>query len=227
MITRRRFLLVLLFASTAFLSAQNMGKEIPFRMSIRLNTNVPHALGNKAFRNSFTGIYDVAANCNYQIFHGFVIGMQYHHNLWKTPDNKIPGINTYAQTHHGGIRVGYDFVRSETSTAYIALIAEQGIIKYNGLSIDAGTDVSELKTLHSYHAINVDAGIFFYTEGNFAIGLNAATAFTNYQFDPFSIFLNQHNPNPYRAEDLQGKWNYFTFGFNLVYSFWKSKGKTT
>jgi hypothetical protein len=206
-----------------FLAAQNQGKEIPFRMSARITTTVPHSLSNKAFRHSFTGIYDLSGNCNFQVFHGFQVGVQYHHSLWKTPDNKIPGLNVYAQTHEGGIRIGYDFVRSETQTAYIGLTAEEGIIHYTNLSY---TNVPESETprkIHNMADLQLDAGIFFYTEGNFAIGLNVATIFSNYHFNPYSIYLNQHNPRPYLASDLEGTWIYFNFGFNVVYSFWKGK----
>ncbi|MDQ3109239.1 MAG: hypothetical protein M3R17_05050 [Bacteroidota bacterium] len=195
-------------------------------MSFRLNTTVPHAISNKAFRSSFTGIYDVTFNFNYQVFHGFQVGVQYHHNLWKTPDNKIPGLNVYGQTHLAGIRVGYDLIRSQTSTAYIGLAAEQGIIKYNGLTFSGIPPNADPSTIHSIRDIQVDAGIFFYTEGNFAIGLNISSTFTNYRFDPFSIYLNQQNPNPYLADDVAGNWSYFTFGFNVVYSFWRTKGGT-
>lgn len=220
----KRIITICFLAITGFLSAQNLGKEIPFRMSIRVNTTVPHAISNKAFRNSFTGIYDVSTNVNFQVFHGFQIGIQYHHNLWKTPDNKIPGLNVYGQTHLGGIRVGYDFIRTQTSTAYIGVTAESGVMKYNGLHFTGVPDNSPPTKVHPFRDIQLDAGIFFYTEGNFAIGLNMAAAVTNYKFNPYSIYLNQQNPNPYLASDLEGNWSYFSFGFNLVYSFWRTKG---
>ncbi len=219
---RLPFLLLFIFGLIHFLSAQNRGKDIPFRMSIRANATIPHSISNKAFRRSFTGIYDIAVNFNYQILHGFNIGFQYRINEWKTADNKIAGLNTYAQANHGGIRVGYDVVRSERSTGYIGLAAEQGMIHYFGLSIRQGTDISQLKRTHFYHAIDVDAVIFFYTEGNFAIGVNASGIFTNYHFDPYSIFLNQYKA--YIASDLNGTWAHINIGFTVVYSFWRTKG---
>lgn len=194
-------------------------------MSVRASANIPHSFSNKAFRRSFTGIFDVAANFNYQIFHGFNIGLQVRFNQWKTADNKIPGLNTYAQANHGGIRIGYDLVRSERSTAYFGLSAEQGMIHYYGLSILPGTDISSLQKEYFYHAISVDAGIYFYTEGNFAIGMNTSGVFTNYHFDPYSIFLNQYKA--YTASDLDGTWGYIDVGFTLVYSFWKTSVATT
>jgi hypothetical protein len=221
---RRILLLVTSLSFSGLLSAQNNGKTIPFRMSARLNITVPHSFSNKAFRHSFTGIYDIATNCNFQVFHGFQIGLQYHHNLWKTPDNKIPGLNVYAQSHHGGIRVGYDFVRSETSTAYVGLTAEEGIVHFTNLSYSGVPENEKPKTIHPLADVMFDTGIFFYTEGNFAIGLNVSATFTNYPFNPFSIYLNQHNPRPYTDSDLSGNWGYFNFGFNVVYSFWRSAG---
>ncbi len=215
-------LLIFIFGIILFLPAQNRGKDIPFHMSVRASATIPHSISNKAFRRSFTGIYDVAVNCDDHFLHGFVIGIQYRTNEWKTADNKIPGLNTYAQAHHGGIRVGYDVVRSERSTAYVGLAAEQGLIHYFGLSIRPGTDISELQRTHYYHAIDLDAGIFFYTEGNFAIGLNVSGIFTNYHFDPYSIFLNQYKA--YIDSDLNGTWAHINVGFNVVYSFWNSKG---
>lgn len=219
----KRLITFCLLINAGFLFAQNLGKKIPFRMSARLNTTVPHAIANKAFRKSFTGIYDVSANVNFQVFRGFQVGIQYHHNLWKTPDNKIPGLNVYSQTHMGGLRVGYDFVRSQTSTAYVGLTFEQGIVKYNGLVFNGVPEGASASTTNYYRDIQADAGIFFYTEGNFAIGLNVSTTFTNYKFNPYTIYLNTQNPSPYTPSELEGSWAYFTFGFNVVYSFWKGK----
>ncbi len=219
----KRITTICFLALTGILSAQNLGKEIPFRMSARLNTTVPHAISNKAFRKSFTGIYDVSANVNFQVFHGFQLGIQYHHNLWKTPDNKIPGLNVYGQTHFAGLRVGYYFVRTQTSTAYVGLTAEQGIMKYNGLHFTGVPANAPATKSNTVRELQFDAGVFFYTEGNFAIGLNVAAAFTDYKFNPFSIYLNQQNANPYTAADQEGSWAYFSFGFNVVYSFWKGK----
>lgn len=220
----RRILLLAILFFPGVISAQNMGKDIPFRMSARLNITVPHAISNKAFRHSFTGIYDISTSCNFKVLHGFQIGVQYHHNLWKTPDNKIPGLNVYAQSHHGGIRIGYDFVRTETSTAYIGLTAEEGIVHYTNLVYTGVPENEKPKTIHPMADAVVDTGIFFYTEGNFAIGLNVSATFSNYQFNPFSIYLNQSNPRPYTASDMSGNWAYFNFGFNLVYSFWRTAG---
>jgi hypothetical protein len=219
----KRLLAILLLVFACFvLDAQNIDGKSPFHMSLRATGTVPHPLGtNKAFKRSFTGIYDVSLFWNYQVFRGFQIGVGYRHNLWKTPDNKIPGLNTYAQSHHGGLRVGYDRVMSETSVAYCGISAMMGKMHFYGISYEYDSTHVPLQTKFEYRTIEADAGVFFYTEGNFAIGIHAAAIFTNFAFDPDKLYLDQHKA--YIASDYEGKVSHLNVGFSLVYSFWKSK----
>ncbi len=213
------FATLFIFGFLFFVSAQNRTDDIPFRMSIRAYATVPHSLSNKAFRRSFTGIYDVVVAFNYQLFHGFNAGFQYRTNEWKTADNKIPGLNTYAQGHHVGLRVEKDFILSETSTAYVGIAAEDGLVKYFGLTFSPGTDLSTLKKIYYFHTIEFETGAFFYTEGDFAIGMHASVVMTNYKFDPYSIHLDQHKA--YIPSDLNGTWSHLDVGFIVVYSFFR------
>ena len=95
---------------------------------------------------------------------------------------------------------------------------------FYGLSILSGTDISQLKTTYIYRQIAVDAGVFFYTEGNFAIGFHFQGDFSNYAFDPYTLFLNQHKA--YVPSDLEGTFAQFNVGFTFVYSFSTKKPKT-
>ncbi|HTL83219.1 MAG TPA: hypothetical protein VL651_16005 [Bacteroidia bacterium] len=214
------FVFILFFVS---LSAQEINQTIPFRMSIRAAATVPHSLSNKAFRRSFTGIYNITAGYYYQVFHGFEAGLQFEHSLWKTADNKIPGLNTYAQTFHGGIRVGYDRVVGTNSVAFVGISFMEGMIKFYGLSIQSGTDLTNFRSHFNYNQVCADAGVFFYTEGSFAIGIHFGADFSNYHFDPYSIFLNQHKA--YVASDLNGTFAQLNVGFSVVYSFDSNKPK--
>ncbi|HEU4719565.1 MAG TPA: hypothetical protein VFU15_17095 [Bacteroidia bacterium] len=204
-------------------SAQIREGVNPFLMSIRGTATVPHPVTNKAFRRSFTGIYDATVSCDYQVFPGAIIGAMYRNNLWKTPDNKIPGLNTYAQSNNFGLRIGYDFPINETAVGFFGLTAEQGYYHFYGLSINEGTDLTELKTKYAYHALEGEGGVYFYTEGNFAIGLNASYLFSNFKFNPYRLFLNQHKA--YIASDLNGTVSQLNVGFCVVFSFLKKKKK--
>ena len=57
-------------------------------MNFHMSVSVPHGVSNKAFRSSFTGIYDIAMNVNAQVFKGFMAGIQFRTNDWKTADIK-------------------------------------------------------------------------------------------------------------------------------------------
>jgi hypothetical protein len=219
MANRLTFIFLLSILFSAPLAAQNENGKNPFRMSMRVSGAVPHPISNKAFRRSFTGIYDITANVNYQVFRGFVVGLQYEHNLWKTPDNKIPGLNTYAQAHYAGARVGYDHVINETTVAYCGLSAMGGKTHFYGISYRPDTSHIPLQEDYNYRAIGADAGVYFYTEGTFAIGLQISALFTNFDFNPYKLFLDQHKA--YIASDLNGVVSHINFGFNLVYSFWR------
>jgi hypothetical protein len=216
---RRTLVFIFLLAFASALFAQNQNGTNPFHMSVRVAGTVPHPMGNKAFRRSLTGIYDITANCNFQVFHGITAGIQYRHNLWKTPDNKIPGLNTYAQTHHGGIRLGYDHVVNETTVAYGGITAMTGQMNFYGVSYRPDSIRGEAITEFQYKTLEIDAGVYFYTEGNFAIGIHSACVFTNFAFDPRLVYLDQHKA--YLLSDFEGTFKHFNFGFQLVYSFWK------
>lgn len=223
MAKRNTGILVLAFVLCGiFLPAQNQNGKNPFLMSIRVSGCVPHPLPtNKAYKRSFTGIYDITGSYNIQVFHGIVVGMQYHHSLWKTPDNKIPGLNTYQQTHHGGIRVGYDHVLSETTVAYFGVAALTGQTHFYGISYVPDTAHIPLTTRFKYRTIEADAGLYFYTEGNFALGVHLAAVFSNFGFNPYDLYLDQHKA--YIPSDLEGNVASLNFGFDLVYSFLKKK----
>ncbi|HLG01953.1 MAG TPA: hypothetical protein VI731_00060 [Bacteroidia bacterium] len=207
----------LLFFIAPGLNAQNLNAENPFRMSVRFAGTVPHPVSNKAFRRSFTGIYDIGASLNFQVFRGILVGIQYQHNLWKIPDNKIPGLKTYGQSHHGGIRVGYDYVINSIAVGYAGVSMLSGRMKFYGISYTPDTTRPPLETSFNYRMIQLEAGVYFYTEGNFAIGVHAAGSFTSFAFDPYKLYLDQHEP--YLPADLDGNVSYFNIGFSLVYSF--------
>lgn len=216
------FWILILVLTGISLPAQNQNGKNPFLMSIRASGCVPHPIAtNKAFKRSFTGIYDITASYNIQVFHGIVVGMQYHHTLWKTPDNKIPGLNTYGQSHHGGIRVGYDHVLTETTVAYGGIAALTGQTRFYGISYTPDTSHVPLVTIFKYRTIEADIGVYFYTEGNFALGIHLAAVFTNFKFNPYDLYLDQHKA--YIPSDLEGKVANINFGFDLVYSFLKKK----
>ena len=199
------------------------GQENPTianRLQIKLIGNVPHPVTNKAFRRSFTGIYDIGLAFKVRLFSGFSAGIQGKHVLWRTPDNKIPGLDTYGQFNGGGLCLTYDYPLGEVTVLYASVIAGTAQMHYYGLSYDSMPDNFQTKYRINYGEL--EFGAYFYTEGSFAIGLQTSMVFTNYGFDPYRLSLDEHKA--YVASDLEGSVIQFNLGFSVIYSFLKIRG---
>jgi hypothetical protein len=199
------------------------GQENPamsHRMHLKLSGNVPHPVTNKAFRRSFTGIYDISLSYRIRLFSNFSAGFQGKHVEWRTPDNKIPGLDTYGHFNSGGLLLSYDYPITENGIMYGAITAGVAQMNYTGLSYDSMPD--NFQTKYRFNYGEVELGAYFYTEGSFAIGMQTSMVFTNYGFDPYRLSLDEHKA--YTATDLNGNVVQFNLGFSVVYSFLKKRG---
>ncbi|TND02414.1 MAG: hypothetical protein FD123_4087 [Bacteroidetes bacterium] len=185
------------------------------RFSIHANGAVPHTISNKAFKRSFTGIYDISASFNVRMFSGFTAGFLAKFNEFKTPDNKIPGLNTYGQMFGGGFRLAYYHYLRETTVLYGGVTAGEVYLHYFGLSCLNPTTPEQTEYRSTF--LEPELGISFYVEGNFAIGIHTSFDMYDYVFDPYAICLNQHKA--YLDSDLVGGLQHLNLGFGLTYSF--------
>lgn len=190
------------------------------RMHLKLTGNVPHPVSNKAFRRSFIGVYDLALTYRVGLFSDFSAGIQAKHSLWRIPDNKIPGLHTVGQFNGGGISLGYDHVMSDVAVIYAEVNAGMMQVYYYGVSYDSMP--ANFQTKYNINYGEVELGAYFYTEGNFAIGMQTSFMFTNYRFDPYKLALDNHKA--YFPGDLDGRVVAFKLGFSVVYSFLGKKG---
>lgn len=190
------------------------------RLQIKFGGNVPHPVSNKAFRMTFIGVYDLNLTLRAKMFAGFSAGIHGMHSFWKIPDNKIPGLHTVGQFNGGGISLSYDHPTGEVGVVYATINAGRSMTHYYGLSYDSIPDNFQTKYFVNYGQLEL--GAYFYTEGNFAIGIQTSFMYTSFDFDPFKLSLNEHKA--YHAEDLEGSVMTFNLGFSVVYSFLEKKG---
>ncbi len=209
------FFLVLGFLFSTPVSAAD---GMPYRFGIRASISVPHPLSNKAFRRSFGGVYDATGSFNVNIFSGFTMGIAYTNSLWKTPDNKIPGLNTYMQQHLFGFRVGYEQKLNDQVTFYGGLTAGQGFVQFTGVVCDTVPE----QTRYTIRYAAPEIGFAFAVEENLSVGLQLSSVITNFAFDPYKLCLDQHKA--YIDSDLNGRVAQFNFGFSVTYSFLKKRG---
>lgn len=215
-----RILLALFFIGLVSGVGAQENPAAKYGMHIKLTGNVPHPVSNKAFRRSFIGVYDMALTYRISLFSRFSAGIQGKHSLWRIPDNKIPGLNTVGQFNGGGISLGYDHVFSEVAVLYAEVNAGVMQVHYYGVSYDSLPD--NFQTNYNINYGEAEFGAYFYTEGNFAIGMQTSFMFTNYQFDPYKLALDNHKA--YFEGDTDGNVVAFKLGFSVVYSFLKRKG---
>lgn len=188
----------------------------PPRFTIHANGTVPHPIRNKAFKRSFTGIYDISASFNVRLFSGFSAGIFGKFNEFKTPDNKIPGLNTYGQMYGGGVRLAYSHYLREKTMLYGGITAGEVYLHYYGVSC-LGPSTNPLQTEYFATFVEPEVGIAFFVEGNFAIGIHSSYDIYRYEFDPYALCLNQHKA--YLDSDLPGNLQHLNIGFGLTYSF--------
>lgn len=220
----RFFLFVFAILTAQHSLSQTAYEPLPYRMSLRIEGGVPHPTGSRAFRLSFSGVYELGASYSIEILRGFTAGIGYKNTLWKTPDNKIPGLNVYGQVHNFGLRVSYDRRVSRTAFLYGALTAGRSFMNYTGVVCrsNAANDPSILLNEYQFNTIEPQFGCYFFTEGHFAIGLQTGFTITNYSFDPYRICLNQYRP--FSPGDEKGNLLQFSIGIQVVYGFVKKNG---
>lgn len=218
MAMRLAWAIIFFFIGTTAFAQVN--PDASHRMHLKLSGNVPHPVSNKAFRRSFTGIYDLGLTYRIQLFSKFSFGVQGKHVAWTVPDNKIPGLDTYGKFNAVGLCLSYDHPVSETAVLYAAVTLGSAEMRYGDLSYDSVP--ADFQTKYRFNYGEVEVGAYFYTEGNFAIGLQTTMMFTNYAFDPYKLSLDEHKA--YVASDLNGKVSQFNLGFSVIYSFLKKKG---
>ncbi|MCU0434314.1 MAG: hypothetical protein MUC87_12730 [Bacteroidia bacterium] len=205
--------------------AQKPDEQVPYRMNVKLEGGVPHGLSNKAFRRSFTGVYEIQFSTSVEIFSGFSLGAAYRNTLWNTPDNKIQGINTNMQTNGIGLRLGYDKRLTRTAFVFGSLTAGRAFTRFTGLIYETDSLLAAsggVVDAYTYNYGELQAGVYFYTEGNFAIGLNTGITFTNFGFDPYKLALDQHKP--YIDSDLNGNVVQLNLGIHVLFGFIKKQG---
>lgn len=210
--------LILMFVMTRAVAQEN--PTMVHRFQLKANGNVPHSIANKAFRRTFIGVYDMSLALRYRLFSGFSAGIMGMNSLWRIPDNKIPGLNTVGQMNGGGLSISYDYPTGEVGVLYATLNAGVAEMHFYGLSYDSIPPNFQKRFHFNYGELEL--GAYFFTEGNFAIGMQTSFVFTSFGFDPYPLALNQHKA--YLDSDLKGNLVTFNLGFSVVYCFLEKKG---
>lgn len=205
------FLLIFL----AFESKAQKEEKIPepSRFNFKLNVAIPTVSGNKAFRNSFRGIYDATANLQLRLFNGVYLGAQGNYTGFKISNDKIANINTECRIANGGINLGFEKFSSPRLAWYVNFAAGYNWINYYKVELKDSITPNTHFLAWSYKP---SAGFSYYSDDNFSLGLFAAYTILTNEFNPRDINLQKFSS--YGRNDANGLTNYFSIGIVLNFN---------
>ena len=225
---------LLLFFSLASLAQENTGLPVLpssgdaptakiqyYVLSPRMSVTVPHPMGNKSFKKSFVGIYEVSGGLNLFLYKGAFIGVTAKNGLLKITENKIADYNASMAINNVGAKIGEDWYIGEKNNAIfsLALNAGHNWSKYHDIKYK-DPNVPPLYTSFETNYIEPEMNIFFPIELNFAIGATISYTIFDTHFDPYDLRLNEYDH--FSTNNAQAT-QFLSFGFGFYYSLFPKK----
>ena len=188
--------------------------------TIRFDFMVPQPIANGAFKKSFTGILDLGTGV-YMNIKQFSIGLNGRYKQFQVHANKINNtVTTMENIYNGGISLGYDYFRNETT-----LLTPGLNIGYNWIQFNHITCIASEPGQHNFNAVNLEPyfKINWMIDDGFGIGLMASYNLMAIEFNPDLVCLNEFKT--YNEGDYKGLTQSFSFGF-CAYWNWAERPKS-
>lgn len=232
--TQRFFLLLLFLFSASFAFSQDeqlpvappAGDPAPakkqyYLFSPRISVTVPHPMGNKSFKKSFVGIYEVTGGINIMVHKGLFIGASAKNGLLKITENKITDYNASMKINGAAAKFGFDtYIGEKNRTIFsMALSYGQNWTVYEGIKYKDENNKPKLNSFTTSYW-EPEMNIFFLIEANFGIGATLTYSVFDAHFDPYDLVLNEYAK--FDTENAVST-QYLSFGFGFYYSFVKKK----
>ena len=203
-----------------------MGETAPekkqyYLLSPRVSVTVPHPMGNKSFKKSFVGIYEVTAGLNLLLHKGFFIGASAKNGLMKIKENKIADYNASMRFNNVAVKLGVDMYVGEKNKAIysVALSYGQNWSEYSGIKNKDASNPPKINGFTTSY-FEPEMNIFFLIESNFGVGATISYTVFDAHFDPYDLALNEYAKfETNNAVSTQ----FFSFGFGFYYSMVKKK----
>ncbi len=196
-------------------------KKQYYLLSPRISITVPHPMGNKSFKKSFVGIYEVSGGLNLMLYKGFFVGATAKNGLLKITENKIADYNASMRINNVGVKLGGDFYIGEKNNAIysIAFTYGKNWTEYSGIKSKNPNDPPKINSF-STNYFEPEMNIFFLIEANFAIGATLSYTVFDAHFNPYDLKLNEYTQfETNNAVSTQ----FLSFGFGFYYSLIKKK----
>ncbi|MCE9537790.1 MAG: hypothetical protein K8R85_01040 [Bacteroidetes bacterium] len=194
-----------------------------YLFSPRVSVTVPHPIGNKSFKKSFVGIYEVNAGLNLMLYKGLFAGVTFKNGLLKITENKIPDLNADMAINNAALKLGSDFYVNSKNTMLLsaAVSIGQNNTKYSSFKSKTLNEKPLISGFRSSY-IEPEVNLFFLTEANFGIGATLTYSIIKRNFDPYELCLDEWSQF---GKDNSGPIRYLSFGFGFYYGFSKKTKK--
>ncbi len=196
-------------------------KKQYYLLSPRISVTVPHPMGNKSFKKSFVGIYEVSGGLNILVHKGLFIGATAKNGLLKITENKITDYNASMKINNVAGKFGFDtYVGEKNRTIFsMALSYGQNWTSYEGIKYKDENNKPKLNSFTTSYW-EPEMNIFFLIEANFGVGATISYTVFDAHFDPYDLVLNEYAKF---GTDNAVSTQFFSFGFGFYYSMIKKK----
>ncbi|MCC7302005.1 MAG: hypothetical protein IT233_05135 [Bacteroidia bacterium] len=207
---RRTFLLLLFLP--ILISAQDKADDI--RWTTRLDFMVPQPVANKAFKLSFTGIFDLGFSVNRRIGKMLNLGVAYRFKQFQVRGNKIPDVDMLQHTHNALLRFSFDKPVGKNALLTPALNTGYNWLDYSKIPCVNGNPFDK-----NVEAINLEPNVSYVwmIDEGFGMGLMVNYNLLTYEFNPDGVCLNEHKS--YSEKEKTGLTSSFSFGFSVFIDF--------
>lgn len=232
----QRFFLILIFlfsVSIAFSQDEQLPVASPatdgqapskkqyYLLSPRISVTVPHPMGNKSFKKSFVGIYEVSGGLNILLHKGLFIGATAKNGLLKITENKITDYNASMKFNNVAGKFGVDMYVGEKNRAIYSVALSYGYnwTKYEGIKYKNSNNQPKINSFTTTY-FEPEMNIFFLIESNFGVGATLSYTMFDAHFDPYDLVLNEYAKFD---TDNAVSTQFLSFGFGFYYSLVKKK----
>ncbi len=204
------------------------------RVNIRASCTVPKVTTSKAFRISYTGVYDAQLSLNFRIASNLNVGLGYKNALF-TPQLyfRQKGLSTRLQVHDAFARFGYDHIFSDRGFVSFSLDAGYSYNKYTSVKFVHDTLNGKYPTYFGNYFLRPEISVYFLVEESFAFGFTFSYNYCLYPYDPKYNGFGSYADSKSTASNLiyegvgyknKANMGWFSFGFGFYYGFKKKTG---
>lgn len=188
----------------------------------RASVTVPHPIANRAFKKSFTGVYEFSGGLNFMLYKGLFAGFTYKTGFLKVMENKIPDYNAGMSINNVGVKVGGDrYVGEKNRMIFSAAVsAGKNWTHFSSLICKDPVNHPLMITGYTTTFVEPEINLFFLVEPNFGIGATVSYTIFNRNFDPFELCFDDWAQFD---QNTAGATQYLSFGFGFYYSLFKKK----